>query len=430
MSLLLITLPPSASGPYPWVTSVDGQRVSAHGVAAPALLPAAGRGVEVLALVAAAQLSWHRISLPKNLGRQSARLRAALTGLLEEQLLDDPDALHFALGPAIPGTAQRWVAVCHRAWLAAHLQALEAAGRGVSRVVPELTPAAAAAAPATDGDGGAAAASSFTLTLVGEPDHGQILLTGAAISGGVQVLPLSHASLPLLPAGALHGDAATAPAETRFTVYAEPAVAQAGEQLLRHPVRLQSAAERALAASRTDWDLAQLEFAQSGHARSARRLASLWREMRHAPQWRAARVGLLLLAAINLAGLNLWAWQTRADLRQRQTQINHLLQDTFPSVKLVVDAPLQMERQVAALRQATGAASPGDLEALLAALGTVTGGADNAPAAIEYASGQMQARGVRASASALAEWNARLAPLGYRLTAEENGVRLQAEAAP
>jgi general secretion pathway protein L len=50
-------------------------------------------------------------------------------------------------------------------------------------------------------------------------------------------------------------------------------------------------------------------------------------------------------------------------------QVRSALTSTFPkSVKVVVDAPLQMEREVAALRQATGAASGRDLESMLAAL--------------------------------------------------------------
>ena len=53
-----------------------------------------------------------------------------LEGLLEDRLLDEPEALHFALQPHVrsPGTA--WVATCERAWLASHLQALDEAGMG------------------------------------------------------------------------------------------------------------------------------------------------------------------------------------------------------------------------------------------------------------------------------------------------------------
>ena len=68
MSLLLITLPPGPPGSYAFATSTDGQTLSGHGSAAASLLPAAGRGVEVVAVVPAAQLSWHRVDLPKGAG--------------------------------------------------------------------------------------------------------------------------------------------------------------------------------------------------------------------------------------------------------------------------------------------------------------------------------------------------------------------------
>jgi len=136
MSLLLIRLPPGAPGTYAWAISHDGQGVAAHGQAGAGLLPAAGRGVEVVAVVPASQLSWHRVTLPKGVGAQSARLRPVLAALLEEHLLDDADALHFALEPGARAQTPAWVAVCRRDWLAAHLQALQAADRAACASCP------------------------------------------------------------------------------------------------------------------------------------------------------------------------------------------------------------------------------------------------------------------------------------------------------
>ena len=85
MSLLVLALPPGPPGPsgsYAFATSHDGQTLAAHGGAAAALLPPAGRGVEVVAVVPAAQLSWHRVDLPRGVGPRSPRLRATLAGLV------------------------------------------------------------------------------------------------------------------------------------------------------------------------------------------------------------------------------------------------------------------------------------------------------------------------------------------------------------
>ena len=67
-----------------------------------------------------------------------------LEGLLEDQLLDEPEALHFALQPQARGGGPLWVATCDRAWLRAALQVLESAQRdmlateGVAMAMGEL----------------------------------------------------------------------------------------------------------------------------------------------------------------------------------------------------------------------------------------------------------------------------------------------------
>lgn len=412
MSLLLLTLPPGAPGSYDFALSTDGQHAARHGNAAAALLPPAGRGVEVVAMVPATQVSWQRVELPRGVGPGAPRLRATLVGLLEDQLLDDTEGLHFALDPEARAGQPAWVAVCDRAWLAAHLAALDAAGRPVARIVPELPPRA----------GGA------RITVTGEAERPWLLLCGDGVPGGAQTLPLTPGTLALLDADQLRAasDAGDGPA---VELLAEPAVAALAEQWLNRPARIQPAAERLLAASRTPWDLAQFELARTGRARAARRLGALWRDFLHAPPWRPARWGLALLLLVNLVGLNLWAWRTQQALQARRAQTHATLTETFPRVKAVVDAPVQMAREVAALRQATGAASDRDLEPMLAAFGQIAP-TQQAPTALEFRAGELRAKGVQISASALAEGNQRLRPLGYRLGTEGDTLVLRQEAMP
>ncbi|MDR0274253.1 MAG: general secretion pathway protein GspL [Burkholderiaceae bacterium] len=399
MSLLLIRLPPGAPGVYAWAISHDGQGVAAHGQAGAGLLPAAGRGVEVVAVAPASQLSWHRVTLPKGVGAQSARLRPVLAALLEEHLLDEAEALHFALEPGARPQTPAWVAVCRRDWLAAHVQALQATGRAALRIVPELAPQAGAA----------------RLTVTGTPEHAQVLVSGGDLP--VQALPLAPAALSLLPGGGSDGAA---------QVQSEPAVAALAEQLLRQPVAIVQPAARLLAAAASLWDLAQLEFAQSGRARGARRLAALRRELLHAPRWRPARWGVALLLLVHLAGINVLAWQTKADLARRQAAVRAVFTESFPKVPVVVDAPAQMAREVALLRQRSGATSPRDLEPFLSAFGT-SAQSEQGPTALEFIAGELRAKGVQMSAEDLAAFNQSLSPLGYRASAEENGLRLQVQ---
>ncbi len=368
MSSTLVLLPhdmPPGSVEFPYAVSTDGRHLARTGRAAPALLPAAsGPGGELVAVVPAAALSWHRFDWPRGVAAGSPRLRAAIEGLLEEQLLDDTSALHFALDPdARPGTTA-WVAVCDRVWLRGQLQVLESAGRLPHRVVPEVAPEAPSALLAT-----------------GEADRPWLVLRGPA---GVQRLPLEPGALELLQA--LDADT---------LLLAEPAVSAQAEALFQRPVVLQQAGQRWLQAAQSRWNLAQFDLARSGRARWLARGTIYLGQFLAAPAWRPARWAALGLLLAQLIGLNAWAWKERQDLQAKREAIQGILTSTFPQVKVVVDAPVQMERELAALRQATGAPSASDFESLLGALAHAAGSAGSlAPTEMQYDERGLRLRGI------------------------------------
>ncbi|SDM69380.1 general secretion pathway protein L [Oryzisolibacter propanilivorax] len=389
MSTLVITLSePGSATPdrYDHVLSADGQAVTRHASSEAALLPGAGRTGETVALVPVRALSWQRVTLPPGSLAQPARLRAVLEGLLEEHLLDEPAALHFALAPGAQAGSPAWVAVCDRAWLRAALQTLEAAGHPADRVVPEFAP-------------GATASGQTEATVLGPPEDARLVLAGMGDEQALAVLPLAAA-----PALGLPGPAA----EGAPPVRAEPAVVALAERLLTRPVQLQTAPERALAAARGAWDLAQLDLASSGRRRALRRAAGGANTFLRAPQWRAARWGLGLALAVHVIGLNLWALQDRQQLAAQQAQVRAVLTGTFPQVQVVVDAPLQMQRELARLRAGAGGLSPRDLEPLLAAAATALP-PGRLPSAIEYGDGELRLRGIALGAEELAALRQRLA---------------------
>ncbi|MCS4511021.1 type II secretion system protein GspL [Xylophilus ampelinus] len=356
MSTLIVYLPPDAGAvDLPYVLTADGHAALRQASARPALLPQPGRpGGEVVAVVPARALSWQRVELPRGIraGSPPQRVRAVLDGLLEDRLLDDPAHLHFALAPdAAPGVPA-WVAVCDRAWLRNALQRLEAAGRRVARIVPEFAPDDAALPQPR-------------LHAVGTPEDAQLVVVGERYGTAVSVLPLSAGALGL----ALSGRPADADAPPPL-FWAEPAVAALAEQLAGRPLPLQTPAERWLVAARGRWDLAQFDLASSGRRRAVKRAGSLMAGLLRAPQWRAARWGLGVLLVAQLVGLNAWAWKERSALDARQSALHAVLTQTFPSVRVVVDAPVQMERELALLRQATGVGAGAGLEGLLSAVGT------------------------------------------------------------
>lgn len=410
MSTLIITLPLTpgdASTRYSHALSPDGQSVAASAVATAATLPDAGRGVdETVVIVPVAALSWQRVELPQGIGPGSPRLRAVLQSLLEDRLLDDPDTLHLALEPGARAGQAAWVAVCERAWLSQHLHTLEAAGHPASRIVPEFAPHAG----------------ELRVQVLGESESSaQMVLSGDGVVGGVARLPLHADTLgTALGAAGLPDNA---------EVLAEPAIAALTEQLLHCKVRLQQAAQRHVQSTQTPWDLAQFDLASTGRIRLVKRLAGAAREFGRAPAWRAARWGLVLLALAHLVGLNAWAWQESARWQAKRELITRTLTQTFPGVKVVVDAPVQMAREVALLRQATGAPSNRDLEAMLSAAGNALPAGRSANA-LDYTAGELHLKGLNLSSAELNELSERLRPMGYSARSEgSNSLLIQTESA-
>ena len=406
MATLLLTLPRTglqAGTALDYVLSPDGLRVGTASSAALALLPGSTAGSsstperihDVVLLVGAAQLSWHQVRLPK--GVSHSRMRAVLEGLLEDQLLDEPAVLHFALAPGAAKATTAWVAVCDKAWLRDGVQALEAAGLTVSRIVPEFVPS-----ETTDRD-----------ALYAIDDAGQALLLHVH-KHGVHAWPLLPATVALL----------NWPQDR--PLQAEPAVAAMAEQMFGRSVVLQSRGERALGACQSDWDLAQLDLASSQRSRSIKRLGSAWQALLHAPRWRALRWSLVALLAVNIVGLNVRAAVERADLEVQRKTMDAVLTTAFPTTQVVVDAPVQMQRAVDALQHATGALGTRDFETLL---GTWARAAPDAPAptSIDFVNGELQLHGVSLPAAALANATLSLKTQGVGLKATGSDIALKGE---
>ena len=342
-----------------WVQSSDGLTPDAQGQhAATGSWPT---DAERVLVVPVQQLSYHQVMVPKV---NTARLPAVLAGLLEEQLLDEPEQLHVALAPgAVAGSsAPVWVAACQRAWLQRCLQALERAQCPASRIVPaaapqELPQLAIYTDPTSDHTHWHLCGPHGVVTLAwprnADPHPGA---PPAALLRGLTPWPLpTHTSTPW-------PDELHACADNASTGLAE----HAWPELRWHA---EPVAASWLRAARSDWNLAQFDFKLSAPTRrrqwAQRTLRQLWQD----PAWRAARWGLASLAVVQLVGLNLSAWQERQALRQQQRAVQQTLTQTFPHVTLVLDAPRQMQRELDQLRERQGDTTGRDLESLLQAIG-------------------------------------------------------------
>ena len=361
--------------------------------------PSATGNADTVLIVPAAALSWHRVSLPQGLvgrngqARNPAKLRAALEGLLEDQLLDEPAQLHLALQANANGTGTLWVAACQRAWLKNTLEVLTRAGHSVHRIVPEWTPANSAD-------------TQTKLWLTGDAEAAELVW---ANSEGVhrRTLPNGNTGPGAVPSG--WSDSAA--------VWAEPACAALAEQLLHREATVQHRAQRLQDSTDTEWNLAQGEFA----SRTAvlRRAGDAAVTLLQAPAWRPARWAFALLCAVQVAGLNAQAWQARQALSSQRSAIQNVLLSTFPNTKVVVDAPLQMQRAVDALGQSSGQAQARDLERMLEAFGTLAS-ADIAPAAVEFIAGELRLSAFNESADATQGLRDGLQARGYRTRLDGN----------
>lgn len=404
MRTLLLQLPatpPSAGAVYGVAEldlGADSTRVQAS-QAPLALLPRASRQSEVVVMVPAAMLSWHRVQLPAGLGRNSGKLQAALQGLLEDHLLQEPQQVQLALAPQWRTSTPCWVAACDKAWLQAHLHALHAAGLAVQRIVPEFTPPAS-----------------------GRHWHG----LGDESSGWLWCCDAEHG---------VNGWPVTAAAQwpndwtAGATLQAEPGLARWAQAQTGTPLQLCDTAAHWPSAARSPWNLAQFELQSDAGARRWQGLRrSLDTLVRH-PQWRAARWGLAAVLLSQLVGLQAWAWMTRQHWQAEQDQWTQILQHSFPKVSVVVDAPLQMARELARLRQASGQLTAQDFEAQLQALGQALPSGVAAPAQLNYQDGQLQWPALALSPPQQTEFEQALQRLGYRLSAEAGQQGLQTQEA-
>ncbi len=397
---------------------LDGEGLSLrHDVCTLSLLPAAQ---EVVLVLPTGRCAWHRVQLPK---APIARMRAALDGVLEDQLLDDlsqthlalmnvqPDGLSTAPGvgranqPASNLGTSRWVVACDKQWLLGHVRAVQKQRR-INQITTPKAPSANAWAH-----------------VYGDEQHPQVAFCDAA---GSWTLPLTDAvQCKLLPN-----------AES-FAISAEPHLVSATESLVDRHVALRSWFDNLAACGQTGHlsagNVAQFDLGEvtaSGWGQRARQLGA---ELVMAPRWRALRFGFLALVAVNVFGVQALAFQQHRVLAAKRQAINDLLKQTFPAVQVVVDAPAQMQRQLDVLRQARGALGPADLEALLGAWALATplpATPADTPFGYAYANQQLKISGVKVSPESMGRLEAQLKSVGVDLNVDANHATLQASRRP
>jgi general secretion pathway protein L len=384
----------TADTEFAYVLSSDGFTTQAQGRCVAAKLPKADG---VIAVVSEADISWHRITLPKS---PPAKLRAALAGVLEEAVLDDTDATHFALAPDAVVGQPTWVAAVNHTWLRGQLAALQRRQVFVDRVVPAAWPDALSSGHFTEAIGPTGQSARQDVALTWTHADGVAVLR---LQGG-----LARTLLPQpLPPGA------------RWT--ATPEVATVAERWLGQPVTVTTTLERALQATRTLWNLRQFDLTPRN--RGTRAARDLWRRWMR-PSWRPVRYGLLALCAAQVLGLNLWAWRENAKLTRQKQIVNGLLQQAFPQVTGVLDAPLQMQREVDALRMLAGTPADNDFEPMLQAAASAWPANQPQVDNLRFDAGTLTLASAGWGEAEIAQFRDQLRPAGWAVDAADGRVTL------
>lgn len=292
-----------------------------------------------------------------------ARLRRALPGLLEDQLLQDAQSCAFAMSRLVDADGTRAVAVIDRDWFETVVQAFERRGVRVSSAQPSQ-----ALRPSGDG-------SAFLLCV----NDGVMLGDGQGAALGLTAGADAAERARIVQA--LLGRMSDAKA---LVAYTDDDDWEAALSLAANSSGL--VIDRR---SLPPVPLGALDLLDSRRGRGALQ----WLSER---DWRVWRPALALASAsglVALVGLNLQAWQMRAERDALRAAIETRFRQSFPAVSVMVDPVLQMQRQVTQLRTAAGHQAGDDFLPLVSRFAQTLGTqSPDAIASIDYREGRLRVR--------------------------------------
>lgn len=318
-----------STSPCPWALCDDKGALLQSGVATFALMP---KGHECVAIVAADRVLSVAAALPPG-GRR--RWQQVLPFVAEEYTLADPEENHVVPGPAL-ADGRRMLAVVDKAWLKRLVDAAHSAKLSMRIMVAEtFLPALAS--------------ESWTVVWDG---RGGFVKTGDASGTALDI-----------------GDDGTLPLALRLSLDAAPQIPKKIEIRFTHDI---SDEQRVLPqwpglqlVAGADWDWRRVPIPADalnllwGDFAPRAKIQAWW------PKLRPAVFLLLAVLVIEMAGTNL-EWALLLNEKNQQTKaMQRTFRATFGDAVMLVNAPLQMQRNLAELRHVAGVPDTGDFLPLL-----------------------------------------------------------------
>ncbi|MGZ8304060.1 MAG: type II secretion system protein GspL [Telluria sp.] len=349
----------------------------------------------VVLMLAASDVTLLQVKVPP---LSSARLKAALPGLVEELVLGDPNDNVLMPAPVAGADGTRTVAVVQRAWLAPIVKLLlDQGARAVSALPQQLC------LPLEPGN------------VSGVIRGGEITLRHAQFQGLGLDMAGATPEVALQTARALAGDA--------------PLHLYVPHEQLGEYQALALDAGPGIALEADDWQ----HWIDGSHSTSLDLVPGLGSAGARAAdykRWRWPTALALLAVVVNIAGLNIeWLRMKGEATVLRQTMLQ-TFRAAYPNETVILDPAAQMRKNLSLARAAQGEVSPGEFLYLASAVGEAMRGAGrgaavasmeyreraltvrlkpeaNDPALANQVKGALEARGLSLTEAAAGTWQVR-----------------------
>lgn len=337
----------------------------------------------VVLLLAASDVTLLRVQVPP---LSSARLKAALPNLVEDQLITDPADCVVVAGGLADGL--RTVAVVQRAWLdilaktliafgARHIEALPAQlclpyQSGQLGQTDQPGSVTAAIIDRNDGDqnnGDQKADIDMTLRLSEQDGIGLAISVEQTDSAVHEAIRILCAVIPEAP----------------VTLYVPQSAVHSYQEMVNDTVAL----NKRINVYADNWS----RWIDGANGTTLDLMEGLGMRTGAKPDWRAWRWPLALAASvlvINIAALNFDWWRMKSEANTLRAAMIQIYKSAYPKETVIIDPIAQMQQKIAAAKRDSGLAAADDFTAITAAFGeawssaVTAAGKTNAIAALEY----------------------------------------------